>query len=302
MNTDPDASALTAIRWVNRNLSYFEPISQGQPDSEACKAFSELSLVYSYLTSRMGGDVASHLSPWRKLLLTELGNPVFAQLPRKFRVVAFGYLIPYLNMRGLGYRDEYYEETIRQAKERGMLRAWEVVPFRILDREHTLWKSGCQPEEPDWEGLYAATPLATCKSALNINDEIMYSITHTVFYMTDFGERESHWRLVESERVIAVLDRLLVHNWRIGNWDLLGEVLISILSLRDTMSSLEQAAHHAYMAAWRSDGAMPARRSFSIVEARDEIDQRHRDFRQCYHSTLVALLYWMMACAHRALL
>jgi hypothetical protein len=215
------------------------------------------------------------------------GAPALAQMPRKRPAVALAYLLPYLMLRATGYRCADYEDTLTRLRRSGHLRPHELVPYRILEREHALWRSGVLGREPAWKRLAAATVLLRTRSLLSLDDEGAYAITHTLFYLTDFGHRAAPLSPTEMRRAVDFVEGLLLHYWRVGNWDLVGERLINANCCGACGSDIYAGAARAYEGAWRPDGAMPARRTSEVQDAiaGDE------DFGACYHPTLVAVLY-----------
>jgi hypothetical protein len=126
---------------------------------------------------------------------------------------------------------------------------------------------------------------------LNLDDEAAYAITHALFYLTDFGVRPAPLKAVEMNRVVDLVEGLLLHYWRTGNWDLVGELLVNLncidLNCFDRCcSDIYAGAAGAYDAAWRADGALSPRRSNVGGASGDE-----ETFGTCYHPTLVAVLY-----------
>jgi hypothetical protein len=267
------------------------------------KAFGELALVYAYLQEWRNPALSEHLPLWRTFIIKHLEDPAFAQLARKRPAIAFAYLIPYLMLRATGYRSAYHEETLRLLRRGNLLRAAEVVPYRVLEREHALYKSGWTRDEPRWRHLARATVLLQCNNPAAWDDEAAYSVTHTLFYLTDFGNRDAHLSLSELDRAVDTVECLLLHYWRIGHWDLVGELLVNLNCLRNCGSPIYEAAARAYHAAWREDGTVPGtHRAIRASPARGEAArQLDRDkavtrktsalFRLRYHPTLVAVLY-----------
>jgi hypothetical protein len=280
--------ARRSLHWLSRNLEAFSPRPGGLPEDWRLKAFGELALVYAYLQEWRPPALREHLPVWRTFIIEHLEDPAFAQLARKRPAIAFAYLIPYLMLRATGYRSDYHEETLRLLRRGNLLRAAEVVPYRALEREHALWKSGWTRDEPRWRHLARATVLLQCNNPAAWDDEAAYSVTHTLFYLTDFGNRDAHLSQSERDRAVDTVECLLLHYWRIGHWDLVGELLVNLNCLRNGGSPIYEAAARAYHAAWRDDGTVPAtQKAIRAAPVRKEADP----FRLRYHPTLVAVLY-----------
>jgi hypothetical protein len=292
--------ACRSLRWLTANLEAFDPCPGGRLEEWGVKAFGELALVYACLREWDRPGLSEHLPAWRSFLVDRCEDPIFAQRARKGPATAFAYLVPYLMLRSTGYRSGCHEETLALLARRKLLRAPELVPYRLMEREHALWKSGWMRREPAWRRLARATPLLRCRSLALLDDEAAYSATHTLFYLTDFGNREADLGPVELERAADTVECLLVHYVRIGHWDLVGELLVNLHSLRRWGSPICEAAARAYHAAWRDDGTVPGTRDEAPTKGREAGAGRGPGrrwtkasplFRQRYHPTLVAVLY-----------
>jgi hypothetical protein len=244
----------------------------------------------------------NHLRRWRRFLVDRCEDRAFAELARRVPAYAYAILLPYLALRTTGHRSSFHEESLRMAWESKYLFAVEVAPHRILDREYFLWKAGLRDDEPSWPTLYANTALALAPDALHLDREAAYAITHTLFYLSDWGRRIPSFTQKESERVTGILDCLIVHYWRLGHWDLLGELLMNRVALRAPSSHLATAAAAAFLNAWRPDGCVPG--EGTEIEGLDKAPlSEHASiiFRECYHTTLVGVFYCLSELESRRL-
>lgn len=286
--------ASQSLNWLTSKLGEFSPLRSGRIEDFYLKAFAELTLVYAFLQQCEHPRLIDHLSTWRTFITGQCENPVYAQGPRKQPVIAFTYLVAYLMLRSIGYRSTYFEETLEHLTRRGYLRCVELVPYRVLDREYLLWKSGYVSSEPPWRRLYQATVLGQGRGPLCLDNEAAYSVTHTLFYITDFGNRTGPFSSEEIEFIGTVLECLLLHYWRVGNWDLVGELLISLNCLGLRNSVIYASAATAFERAWQSDGSVPAKREFADRQKPDRECQEKEEvkkFHDSYHTTLVGVLY-----------
>jgi hypothetical protein len=183
---------------------------------------------------------------------------------------------------------------------RGYLFAAEVLPHRLLDREFFLWKSGLLRDEPNWRGLYANTALGLARDPLHLDGDAAYAITHTLFYLSDWGRKEPPLDAAELDRVARILDCLIVHYWRLGHWDLLGELLANRVSMRKPGSRFLAGASAAFLRAWRPEGCVPGEGLDLVGLAKARRSEREEIlFRQCYHPTLVGVIYCIAALERR---
>jgi len=283
-----------SLDWLSSRLPEFSPLDKGRVDSFRLKAFAELTLVYASLVEWDHRGLRAKLIRWKTFITTLCERPAFAQGPRKQPLLAFGYLMPYLSLRGIGYRSEYYEETLRTLSSDGWLKSMELVPYRVLDREYVLWKSGFVKVEPPWRRLYLATAAGQSDNPFRFDDEATYSLTHSIFYLTDFGKRGHPLSTSSVTRVKSLAECLLLHYWRMGFWDLVGELLITLNCLGGTDSVIVRGATVAFFSAHKKSGCVAAKSNLDRDEEFSRApkrSKRDREFRDCYHTTLVSLLY-----------
>lgn len=277
--------------WLTANLDKFSPSRDGHIDFFHLKAFAEFSLVCAYLEQWKYLGLDKHLASWHAFIIEHCENPIYAQGPRKQPAMAFAYLVPYLMLRSVGYQSSYYEETLKRLRF-GLLHREELVPYRVLDRQYMFWKSGYIGAEPRWHRLYRTTALGKCRSPLYLSDEAAYSVTHTLFYVTDFGNRSTIFPSKEIRRIKAITECLLLHYWRVGHWDLVGELLCNLNCLDSTNSAVYSGAATAFDRAQQSDGSVPAKRDLVDLQkpSQGQEEEEERKFRNCYHTTLVGVL------------
>jgi hypothetical protein len=299
--------ANASLEWLSRNLHQFSPFEKSD-SSPRIQPFAELAILYERLRSVPSGPLAKrlelprHLRRWRRFLLGHCEDRAYAELGRRIPSNTYDLLLPYLNLRATGHRSPFHEETFERARARGVLFAAEAVPHRVLDREYFLWKSGLAKSEPDWLNLYATTALALAPDALHVDKDTAYAITHTLFYLSDLCRRPLPFDEAEAERVTRMLDCLMVHYWRLQHWDLLGELLVSRVSMPAQESRLATAASAAFLKAWRPEGCILG--EGLEIEGLDKAPPSERAsaiFRACYHTTLVGVIYCISALESRGL-
>ncbi|WP_347553105.1 hypothetical protein ABFG93_21240 (plasmid) [Pseudalkalibacillus hwajinpoensis] len=280
--------ATSSIDWIDRNLERFSPIRTGDFNNSDLKSFAELTLVYALLEEWNDLHIDNHLSKWRNFILKHCEEQSYAQMVRKSPRSAFLYLLPYLMLRSTGYRSTYYEDTLDYIQRWGYFESIELVPYRSLDLQYMCWKSGYFNHEPDWYKLYRSTVLGRFRSPLSLDNDAAYSVTHTLFYLTDFGNRNTPIAASEIDHVTKLIEYLLIHYWRVGHWDLMGELLINLNCLGRNDSFIYAKASQAFQEAWRNDGGIPGMR---LERDLDREDDEEETFQNCYHTTLVGVLY-----------
>jgi hypothetical protein len=145
--------------------------------------------------------------------------------------------------------------------------------------------------------LYQTTTLARAHCIAYLNRDDAYSITHTIFYLTDFGNRPLPFDDYEKTRIKEIVEALLIHYWRTSYWDLVGELLINLECLKMTNSICYTGSSNAFQRAWLEDGAVPPHPIESEADSGDATSNDKRSdaavasFWRHYHTTLVGALY-----------
>jgi hypothetical protein len=279
--------ATQSMNWINRYLPFFSPYRGNIIDYTALQAFSELSLVYTYLHNWKHLKLTNTLPTWYTFLTKHLENHSYAKMVRTNPLFSFHYLFPYLMLRSSHYRFSYYEETLNTLCRFGYLYAGETVPELYFERDFVYWKANyCKA--PNWLHLYEQTSLGNRFNSLSINEDHAYAATHTLFYVTDFGNQSFPWLLREHERLAAILEMFLLHYLRVGHWDLVGELLINLHSLGKNGSTIYKEAAAGFQNAWKNNGAVPFQQGISYFKKTLHPEET---FTMYYHTTLVGILY-----------
>lgn len=172
------------------------------------------------------------------------------------------------------------ELTRRQRKER--------LPFRTLDLLHGLY---AVTRNDAFLSQTARAAESGCLGHLafvhdfDLADD--YALTHTVFYVTDFGRRPWPPTLAHLDVVSAVLDLLSTRAERDHNLDLLAEYLLArqMLGLRGGRARRES---DLLSAAQQESGYWPGPADLVETLQKEEMSPQEVEFFIHYHTTLVA--------------
>ncbi len=284
--------AENSLQWINRHIDFFCPIQNQQLTLRGVKLLSELSLVYSYAKKCNTINFPENTDVIFSFICSQFENPLYAHMPRKNPLDSYPSLVGYLMLRATGYQKPYYEETLEFLKRNGYLYACEESPFRILERNHVFWRSKYLNREPDWYSLYKSSILAKEVNPIYLDDMHVYYITHILFYLTNFGERPIHLPNKEIRRIVELLESLLLHYVRIGNWDLVGELLINLTSLDQNDSIIYSECSKIFQNAWKQDGSVP--KNQEIAQLSHTYNEEEL-FKYHYHATIVGIMYCITA-------
>jgi hypothetical protein len=291
------ADASSSLDWVTANLPRFAP---DLDRLGTLSAFGELAILYAYAEASRGllADhlpLERHLPAWRQLIMSQCQAQVYVESAWRQLSIAHAIVLPYLMLRSTGYRFSVYERLLRRMQWWGYPAGSEAVPYRVLDREFFFWKAGYVRGEPNWYRRYRDTTVGKRCSPVYLDLESAYAVTHTLFYLTDFGGRRLALPTSDMKYIRSLVNALLVHYGRVGNWDILGELLVVAPSVGGCNATVYEWAADAFARARRADGAVPANSSTAttLLEA-SESTLDDLCFQHCYHTTLVALLYYFV--------
>ena len=288
----PAPVADRALDWVAANLDRFDPVrGRDEPDRERLKALVELAVLCMCLSRQPAFQGDARLRRFPLLALQTYRTPIFGE--RLFR--AGTDFIPYAllgaALRACGLLDDDEEwRALQGVLDRGNVAATERVPHRMLELRHLLDLAGFTHRIPSYSALYRRTTLAQRLNPIYVTNYDAYSITHALFYLSDWGAHPPVG-IPPSHRARAswLVEQLLGMYVRRGDWDLVGELLLSCHCLRRTDSPLYALGWTAFIAAQWPDGAVPGR-GYDPQEAARREGEEHATyvFDRCYHTTLVA--------------
>jgi hypothetical protein len=272
------------LDWLTTHLPHFLPTDLSEP--EHLQSIGELSLLYGLTHSWSTPSTAHKLDPIVEFLADFLSDPCVVQYARKLPAHYNPYFVTYLPFRMSDRRLAGFEEALSAVRRIGYPRAIETTPYRQLEIEYLLWKAGLRRRPPSWGYAYRATVLHRCRNPIYLTMWDAYSITHTLFYLTDFAGPACVVPSSVLGKAPLFIETLLIHYWRRSNWDLVGELLLNLIALDRFRTPLFIAAATALMSAWCGDGALPGPGSDADQGAPDD----HHFFMHCYHTTLVGVL------------
>lgn len=171
------------------------------------------------------------------------------------------------------------------------VQATERPAHRVLEVRRALDSAGLRHSLPSYRALARFTILSKPFPLVRVSDYDVYSVTHALFYLSDWGCSPlvglSAVAVRRAERVVEELLTMFVYA---RNWDLVGELLISAHILGQARTNVYATALRALRGAQLADGCVPGP-TFKANEGKRRHRMRSDDrFRNCYHTTLVAIL------------
>jgi hypothetical protein len=277
-----------ARSWVQENRPRFGlPALADRGFVDALKPLGELALTGQVLAERLGDPVGEAWIGWA-WAQTHGGDLLARVLEEHHELVGLASLYTVFHRAGL--RSSKFEQRLAWLLGLDAVRHLEFVPWRRLELARNLDELGmCSP----WvaEESLAQTWLACTPEPWVMSESTGYSLTHTVFYATDFGHRP-HGLGDELRGHLAtwlpVWVRLFAGQ---SNLDLVAELGMAAQCV--DLPGVEEEVVRRLSEAQHGDGMVPG-----PVRPREEtasVDAPARRFAQNYHTTLVALMAAAMA-------
>jgi hypothetical protein len=272
-----------ALSWLHTHRSLGALEGDVGANMERYKALQETALAAS-LVLRDGAAGSAECTLARELLdfcwrQLKDGTLFYERLLR--HPLATDVLEGYAHFARAGYRHPGVERLIPHFAAMGTAKAVEHVPNRRLAIANALRITGQDHgvKAPDWETLTRATWLGSTPEPWHIDWMTGYTVTHTVFHLTDWG---LHPEWLPDDLVSYLVHWLPVWTdiWvESCQWDLVGELLIVGSSLPEPYGEITDWQRLA--ALQHTDGLMP--RDDQPVD--DDPVTRFHDHR---HTTIVA--------------
>ncbi len=294
-----------AAGWIERHLVCFNPLLQPDPRRTqlSTKAASELALLCSIALRDVGSNGMHQYREWAHYLWSKVMSVEAFQdylIANASGLPAFGL---YASLRECGYEDERLRARLKELLDAGYVLFSERPPAVQLDLLHSIELGSFDHDECALEDVYERTLLSSCPSLYPLTSLDVYAITHTVFFLSDFGRRQPKVML-EKVRVYcrSAIPRLLEYYLWKKNWDLVGELLIVMKELSIEKGSATGEAWTLFLKAQEGDGSVCGPREASDEDYRElhrmraetdasgGRDEEWKAFVERYHTTLVALL------------
>jgi hypothetical protein len=272
--------------WIESNLSRFEvQCHLDDPELlELLKPLGELALTASLLSKiapenhRQFFEDVLHFC-WREFGQGELVRTVLIERPDLIVLSAItGYFRPRWRNEALDFQLE------RMAGTPAYVLA-DIPAWRRLDLVHAFKKLGLT-YPMSGEQVFQLTWLAGHHPPWTITHASAYGVTHTVFYMTDFGARPHELPLATRSYLVGALPLWLDLYLAEPHFDLASELVMvdCCAGLNGDLRRAGDILAHALL----SDGSMPGPLEALMTFASSPADPPSRTFRENYHTTLVA--------------
>ncbi len=298
MTIPPPLDRLSAgtLDWLGRNLDYFDPFSARARTSThgKVKAALELALLCHCWTRLDPRD--DRLDRANALLRTLWQRTDFTELITAQPEYAPQYGLIYAALAPAGIDDGPRRAMLARLVAGGDLSPLGKSPYERLETRFYADKAGVDHGIESYEELIEQSPLVKPPGVTPMPaTQEAYAITHSAFYVSDFGRRRPARPLADTRSLVRrMLDHCVGHD----RWDLVAELSLTEFCLGgDPLTASSGAAAVECLArAQRVDGAIPAR---SAALASAEPLSAAESFRKAYHTTLVTGLMSLVVTSAR---
>ncbi|WP_416979410.1 DUF6895 family protein [Streptomyces sp. T028] len=291
-----------AVAWLAARRALLDP-RNAQPDTVLFtrKALIETAFLVG-LRARLddaplSGDYAEILEQVEDVAR----QPSYREMVARDETALLLYAGTYAALRLCGREDPEFRRVVQQASGGGYAAAFERVPYRQLDLLHTLYLCGIEHDLSAMDTVLPFSILCRRPNVLKLADRDVYAITHTLFYVTDFGRREPVWpRGYSPGEAVELLEALLVLAEARTNADLVGELLCCLYCLGVTDS---EAAHRAweFLESVQEDNGRVNGPEGILHPGLDSDNADFRHWAEGYHTTIVAALAGLLERSPRRL-
>jgi hypothetical protein len=194
----------------------------------------------------------------------------------------------YTSLKSGGYRCQDLETAIEAAIQIAGVRALEFPPWRLLEIDKTLRRLAL-PSPWSTQDIAANTWLFKRPEPWSICDNAAYSLTHTVFYLSDFG-RETDALPPEVRDYLEVWTPTWIQHYSsVGNYDLLAEMIMVAACLH---TPCDCQWFESLLGGCNADGSVtgPEGAGAALLDWRETPTPSRLSFIQHYHTTLVSAM------------
>lgn len=287
-----------ATLWLASSLTYFDPTAVSEDDQMfARKALVELALLVAY---RIKLD-PQPLDQNYRMLLEHVehiaARPSYHEVIARDHRALLLYGLTYAALLMSGQDDPEYRWIITQAVKFRQPLIYERIPYRQLDLLHFLYIAGIEHDGPKFEDVFPFTLLAGNPNVIELDESDVYAITHSLFYITDFGFRSSAWSPRFNVDEAIELVTALTRRYRLcANADLIAELIASLICLDAPPSVEVREAWDVLYSSQQPDGRIPGPPDIVFMSEDDSKDNNaYKEWQTSYHTTIVVALAALMA-------
>ncbi|MEU6084150.1 hypothetical protein [Streptomyces sp. NPDC047108] len=281
------------MAWLAARRALIDPITAGEDEVLFVrKALIETAFLVGLRARLVPEPLEDDYAALLRRVRDITDRPSYRELVARDETALLLYAGTYAALRLCGHDAPEFLRIVRQAASGGYSTAFERVPYRQLDLLHTLALCGIEDEHgmPSMDDVLPFSLLCRRPNVVKLTDRDIYAVTHTVFYVTDFGLREPRWPDgFHAGEAVELVETLLTISQARENADLVGELLCCLLcfGIRDSEPAVRA---REFLAAVQEPDGRVAGPSGIVHPAFAEKDDGYRVWAEGYHTTIVAAL------------
>lgn len=287
--------ASRAFEWIIANLSRFDPFSWKPVLGEQSQtALAELALMCFLLSRHNDPNKDLRLAKCLDVLEHAYKQPPFHEYIFRIDKRAFsGHLLIWLSLAGRKSEAVVSHDRLQQFIDEYGVACTERIPYRLLELRYLLDKGGFVHNLPPEEDIFRQTTLACNFNIVTIAPYDLYSITHSIFYLSDFGAIvPAALEFQEKTRILELIRSLIGISICSGNWDLVSELILSYRCLTNDAEYWIDLGWKALERIQDKSGFIPGL-AFSFEKHKELPSETEREqylFIRNYHATLMTCL------------
>lgn len=285
-----------AIEWVIQNLDYFDLQHEISNSFRwRLKTYVELVFLSNYLLRTSIWKNDKRLEVISNFIKGVWENSNFTEMIYYDPDGLAGLAIIGEFSKEMNYQNHTLSFILEKYREFGYIELLQKIPFRKMDLKYSLERAGIENDLPSYESLYYQTVAGKRASIPYMSTMDIYSVTHTLFYLTDMGNRpiERILSMEEKTYLQRLVLQLLGLSLRQQNLDTAGELLMCCTFLN--ISKKTESNKLLFQTAWdllqhkqMRSGSIPSP-TYRDNDKENIASRKEYIFKHCYHSTLVTI-------------
>ncbi|NUF24867.1 DUF6895 family protein [Bombilactobacillus mellis] len=277
-----DQISSQSLKWIKANLLFFDvDRNEIESDDTKLKAFIELAYMLNMFYSNFKNSY--YIKNIVDFILNKIEQHDFcAQILFDIDGLAG---LAVLEEFELKYGKSKYNYELNKIVNSKIDIQLARAPFRMMDIKYSLEKAHIHSSLPDYQTLFKNTALGKEVDVSSISSMGAYSITHTIFYLTDMGRRKPPINY-DYESLKKLLFSLIEFYSLKQDMDILSELIICINFLHYKLNPfMENYINYCFKLLKRKqhrNGSVPP-----FIYKRSHSPKQ--EFINCYHTTLVTL-------------
>jgi hypothetical protein len=290
-NGKTEIIAARSLKWIEANSSFFKHFHNLRLDEFSQTAIAELALLCVLLKRSQRRELNSKIETFLDLIERVYRCPRFHESIYRNKQAFAGHLIVWIALSDRCSDLIIPRQKIQLMIDGGSITSIERVPYRTLELRYLLDLGGFRHNLPSEKTVFRLTTLAGLVDAIHLLDSDIYNMTHTVFYLTDFGRRTSHALSRNRSHTLRLLETLLGMSIHAHNWDLVAELILSIKCLGEHDNLWIKFGWNALSKFQRQDGTIREPKvAWLKLPLLQALSQKELGFMTCYHKAIVTIL------------